>query len=200
MLPPSGRIALTLDRAAARLGTSVSRSLALIARRPDDVMLLEAGCTDAEVAAITGQSRDIWEEVARIAHANGCVITIYIDDVTLSGDKVPMHVVWEIKRVIHGGGLRYHKEKRAVDRSAEVTGVILNKGEMLPPNRVRRKRRALERAKHAERRRGENRRLMGQLAGLKGHAAQITSANAREATPGRPDRSGGGFELEWSPT
>jgi len=55
-----------------------------------------------------------------------------------------------------GGGLRYHKEKRAVDRSAEVTGVILEKGEMLPPNRVRRKRRTLERAKDAERRPGEN--------------------------------------------
>jgi hypothetical protein len=129
---------------------------------------------------------DIWEEAARIAHANGCVVTVYIDDVTLSGDKVPMHVVWEIKQVIFGGGLRYHKEKRAVDRSAEVTGVILEKGEMLPPNRVRRKRRTLERAKDAERRPGENKRLIGQLVGLKGHAAQIGAANARSkmADPG----------------
>jgi hypothetical protein len=102
--------------------------------------------------------------------------------VTLSGDKVPMHVVWEIKQVIFGGGLRYHKEKRAVDRSAEVTGVILEKGEMLPPNRVRRKRRTLERAKDAERRPGENTGAIDdpfQVAGLA--SAQDTSVDLNAA-------------------
>jgi hypothetical protein len=82
---------------------------------------------------------DVWEKVAQIARAHGCVITIYIDDVTLSGAEVPMAVVWEIKQVIHAGGLRYHKEKRAVDRRSEVTGVVLRAGEMLPANRHRKK-------------------------------------------------------------
>ena len=90
---------------------------------------------------------DIWAKVARIAWEHGCVITIYIDDVTLSGAKVPMTLVWEIKQIIHGGGLRYHKEKRAVERGSEVTGVVLRKGEMLPTNRHRNKLRKLKQAK-----------------------------------------------------
>ena len=107
------------------------------------------------------------------------MITIYIDDVTLSGAKVPMTVVWEIKQVIHAGGLRYHKEKRAVDRRSEVTGVVLRDGEMLPANRHRKKLRKLKQAKDREQRPRTNKCLMGQLAGIKGHVAQIVSANAR---------------------
>lgn len=124
---------------------------------------------------------DIWEKVAQIARAHGCVITIYIDDVTLSGAKVPMAVVWEIKQVIFGGGLRYHKEKRSVDRGSEVTGVVLRDGEMLPANRHRKKLRKLKQAKDREHRPTTNKSLMGQLAGMKGHVAQIAGANDRDA-------------------
>jgi hypothetical protein len=77
---------------------------------------------------------DVWEKVAEVAHANGCIVTIYIDDVTLSGARVPEALVWQIKQIIHRGGLRYHKEKRSVDRPAEVTGVILRQGALLLPN------------------------------------------------------------------
>ena len=121
---------------------------------------------------------DVWEKVARIARTHGCVITIYIDDVTLSGTKVPMAVVWKIKQVIHAGGLRYHKEKRAVDRRSEVTGVVLRDGEMLPANRHRMKLRKLKQAKDRELRPRTNKSLMGQLAGIKGHVEQIVRAGA----------------------
>lgn len=115
---------------------------------------------------------DIWEKAARIARGHGCVITIYIDDVTISGAKVPMTLVWEIKQVIHGGGLRYHKEKRAVDRRSEVTGVVLRDGEMLVANRHRNKLRKLRQAKDRERRPGANKSLMGKPAGMQSHVAQ----------------------------
>ena len=132
---------------------------------------------------------DIWEKVARIARANGCVITIYIDDVTLSGAKVPDGLVWEIKQVIHGGGLRYHKEKRAVDRRSEVTGVVLRDGEMLVANRHRNKLRKLKQANDRERRPEANKSLIGQLAGMRGTVDQIRSANLRRAEPG-PEKAG----------
>ena len=127
---------------------------------------------------------DIWAKVARIAWEHGCVITIYIDDVTLSGAKVPMTLVWEIKQIIHGGGLRYHKEKRAVERGSEVTGVVLRKGEMLPTNRHRNKLRKLKQAEDRERRPRMNKSLMGQLAGMKRHVAQLASANVRDPKAG----------------
>jgi hypothetical protein len=131
---------------------------------------------------------DVWEKAAQIAREHGCVISIYIDDVTLSGAKVPMTVVWEIKQIIHRGGLRYHKEKRAVERRSEVTGVVLRDGEMLPANRHRKKLRTLKQAKDRERRPGTNKSLIGQLAGMKGHVAQIASANDRKRV--RHDTSG----------
>jgi hypothetical protein len=129
---------------------------------------------------------DIWEEVARIAREHGCVVTVYIDDMTLSGAKVARALVWEIKQVIHGGGLRYHKEKRAVDRRCEVTGVVLRDGEMLVANRHRDKLRKLKQAKDRERRPEANKSLMGQLAGMKGTVDQITSANLGGGDPGWP--------------
>ena len=36
---------------------------------------------------------DVWEKVARIAKANGCVVTIWIDDITISGTKVSKSLV-----------------------------------------------------------------------------------------------------------
>ena len=123
---------------------------------------------------------DVWENVARIAKTHGCVVTIWIDDVTFSGLKVPMAVVWEIKQAINGGGLRYHKEKRAVDRHAEVTGVVIREGKLLVPNRQRLKLRNLKRAKDRERRPQANKNLMGRLAGMKGQVAQIAAGNLME--------------------
>jgi hypothetical protein len=122
---------------------------------------------------------DIWNEVARISRENGGVVTVYIDDVTISGAKVPKALVWKMKQVIHGGGLRYHKEKRAADRPCEVTGVILRDGEMLVPNRYRDKLRKLKQAKDRDRGPKVNKGLVGQLAGMQGMVDQVRNANLR---------------------
>jgi hypothetical protein len=121
---------------------------------------------------------DVWEKVAGIAKANGCEVSIWIDDITVSGPKLPTSVVWDIKRAIHAGGLRYHKEKRAVDRRAEVTGVVIRGGKLLPPNRQWRKLRDAKREFHREHRPERSKRLMGRLAGLNGQVAQIAAGNA----------------------
>jgi hypothetical protein len=123
---------------------------------------------------------DVWEEVASIAKANGCVVSIWIDDITVSGPKVPTSVMWEIKQAIHGGGLRYHKEKRAVDRRAEVTGVVVRDGRLEVPNRQRRKLHDLRRQEDRERRLRPNKGLIDRLAGLNGQVAQIAAANLKE--------------------
>ena len=120
---------------------------------------------------------DVWEKVARIAKANGCVVSIWIDDITVSGPKLPTSVIWDIKHAIHAGGLRYHKEKRAVDRRAEVTGVVIRDGKLLPPNRQWRKLRNLKREVHREHQPERNRSLIGRLAGMNGQVAQIAAGN-----------------------
>lgn len=59
---------------------------------------------------------DIWENIATIAKAAGCKITVYIDDVTVSGDKVPDKLLWHIKQEIKRARLK----ARACLRSASV--------------------------------------------------------------------------------
>ncbi len=82
---------------------------------------------------------DVWCALADIARKHGFTLTVYVDDVTVSGDHVPEHIVWEMKRIIYTAGLRYHKEKRFVDVPADITGVILRNGRLLLPNRQHQK-------------------------------------------------------------
>jgi hypothetical protein len=82
---------------------------------------------------------DMWSAISRIACEAGCTVTIYMDDVTVSGDRVPGDALWAIKRQIHTHGLRYHKERRYRGKFAEVTGVIIRDGKLLVPNRQRKK-------------------------------------------------------------
>ena len=82
---------------------------------------------------------DMWLEIALVAKAAACILTVYIDDITVSGDAVPERLAWEIRKQIFSRGLRYHKERHYVGNSAEVTGTVLKEGKMLVPNRQLRK-------------------------------------------------------------
>lgn len=83
---------------------------------------------------------DVWCALADVGKRHGFTLTVYVDDVTVSGDHVPEHIVWDMKRIIYAAGLRYHKEKRFVDVPADITGVILRDGRLLLPNRQHQKR------------------------------------------------------------
>ncbi|WP_211230265.1 reverse transcriptase family protein [Inquilinus limosus] len=78
---------------------------------------------------------DLWQSIADICSKNGYTLTVYIDDVTISGPTLSAAAIWKIKKLIHRHGLQYHKEKIYVDRPAEVTGVIVRNGRLLVPNR-----------------------------------------------------------------
>jgi hypothetical protein len=127
---------------------------------------------------------DVWENVAQLAKGAGCTLSIYIDDMTLSGTHVPQKLVWAVKRAIHAGGLRYHKEKRAVDRACEVTGVIITNKELRAPNRQHKKLREAKKLMDALRRNPvSSSRIVGRLAGLTGQFNQIYSANSPSQFP-----------------
>jgi retron-type reverse transcriptase len=82
---------------------------------------------------------DMWLEIAKIAMQAGCTLTVYMDDITISGDYVPDRVIWEIKKEIHKRGLRYHKEHRYAGGIGEVTGTVVRNGRLQVPNRQRKK-------------------------------------------------------------
>ena len=83
--------------------------------------------------------RDMWLKIADIAHTAGCTISVYMDDVTVSGETVPELVMWKIRQQVHSRGLTYHKERHFKNGVGEVTGVIVRDGKTVLPNRQRKK-------------------------------------------------------------
>jgi hypothetical protein len=78
---------------------------------------------------------DLWQQISAICNRHGYILTVYIDDVTVSGQAVSAGVMWEIRKQIHKSGLNCHKEKSFIDSTAEVTGVVIRDGALYPPNR-----------------------------------------------------------------
>lgn len=123
---------------------------------------------------------DVWQAVAQICRQHGCILTVYIDDVTVSGASVSAKVMWQIKHAIHRSGLRYHKEKAFFDRPAEVTGVIVGADQLAVPNRQLKKISDLRRQIRSTKGELESLKLKEKLTGLHAQTKQI-SRNMREA-------------------
>ena len=119
---------------------------------------------------------DLWAKIAEFCDARGYLFTVYIDDVTVSGARVPKAAMWEIRRMIHGHGLIAHKAKTYVDRPAEVTGVVIRNGNLVAPFRQHQKRyeakALLKTIPDCERDA-----LVGRISGLEGQIRQIAQNN-----------------------
>lgn len=119
---------------------------------------------------------DLWESIDQFCKKRGFTFTVYVDDVTISGAKVPRSAIWEVRQMIRKAGLHYHKEKTFVDGAAEITGVIVGDGQLCAPFRQHKKMREArlllssaveeDRAAHTAR-----------MAGIRGQIKQIASKN-----------------------
>jgi signal transduction histidine kinase len=125
---------------------------------------------------------DVWNAIAVICKTNGYTLTVYIDDVTISGASVSAKVLWEVKKEIHRAGHRYHKEKLFVDGPAEITGVMVIGNDLVPPNRQQKKVRESTKALKERLNANAARKLENKLTGLKGQIKQIR-AEARLVAP-----------------
>lgn len=81
--------------------------------------------------------KPMWDEIAKLVHEAGCIITIYVDDVTVSGPFVAEDLIWQIKQILRGYGHSYQqkKERRHWERAAEITGVIIGPDKVCVPHR-----------------------------------------------------------------
>ncbi len=118
---------------------------------------------------------DVWEAIAAKCKANGYRLTVYIDDVTISGASLSPQVLWDIKRLLHRSGLRYHKEKHFVDRPAEITGVIVDGDRLLVPNRQLKKLYQIQKDLKGNLPSKEEGKMRERLMGLRGQVAQIAA-------------------------
>ncbi len=125
---------------------------------------------------------DMWEEVAKIVRTNGCCLSVYADDLTISGSVVPEQAIWKIKQALHKHGHRYKlsKERSKHLKPAEITGVILIRDRLLAPNRQHKKlyavRQELRKARSPMRRVTLETQLKGRIAQM----GQIVDAKSRQ--------------------
>lgn len=120
---------------------------------------------------------DMWSEIdGLVRHAN-CKLSVYVDDVTISGIQVPKSLAWQIRKVVHKYGHRAHpgKEKRVIGRPVEITGVVINGSRLKLPNRQHKKLAELKQAY----RRGEygpdRKKMLRQISGREAQAHQVLS-------------------------
>lgn len=81
---------------------------------------------------------DMWEEISSAVADAGCTLSVYADDLTISGANVPEALIWKIKKQLYRHGHRYNvsKERSKHLRPAEITGVILRRDRLYAPNRI----------------------------------------------------------------
>lgn len=79
----------------------------------------------------------MWAEISMIAQSAGCRLTVYVDDITVSGPIVRGETIYAIKQVLVRFGHRHHptKEKRHTNRAAEITGIIVAPSHLSVPHR-----------------------------------------------------------------
>ena len=84
---------------------------------------------------------DMWNEIQELVAAADCQMSLYVDDITISGEHVPEALVFEIKGVLHRHGHDYSKRKegRKHGTLAEVTGLMVGSGKAMVPHRHYRK-------------------------------------------------------------
>lgn len=77
----------------------------------------------------------LWDEVRAIAASAECMPSLYMDDLTISGDDVPWNTVQSpVRKALNQSGFFGHKEVSAKGTPALVTGIMVGVGKAtLPP-------------------------------------------------------------------
>ena len=85
--------------------------------------------------------KDMWDEIYESVQEYNCRMSLYVDDLTVSGNFVPGHLVWEIERILHRHGhlSNSKKRKKALKGPIEITGVIVDQDRLVVPNRQHKK-------------------------------------------------------------
>lgn len=123
---------------------------------------------------------EMWENIYNLVSQAGCLMTVYMDDLTVSGKKIPKGLMWEIKKEIYKHELKYHKEKHYNNKPSEISGVIISNNTAETPNRRLLKIYQLKQKLIEETNLKLKRKLAQQLRGSIEEAKQIQLANFHE--------------------
>jgi hypothetical protein len=77
---------------------------------------------------------DLFDGINALCVSEGCVMTLYVDDITVSGENANKGLIAQIKQLIHRAGLTAHKIKTFDAVPATVTGVIVHGNRLVLPH------------------------------------------------------------------
>ena len=119
----------------------------------------------------------MWREVSGLTRSYGCTLSVYADDITVSGDIVPKRLIWKIKVCVHRHGLRLKakKEVSLFRAPADITGVIVKGDQTRLPNRQLKKLATLREQRRTAANPRTKRKLDGQIAGRLAQRRQVES-------------------------
>lgn len=120
---------------------------------------------------------DMWLEISKVCELADNKVTVYADDITISGLNVLGEDIWKIKQILHRHGHKFQieKERAIVDRKVEITGVIVSKSSILLPNRQHKKMRETQLELTSAKSKDDKNRLKMALRGRVAQANQIVS-------------------------
>lgn len=84
-------------------------------------------------------SKHIFDEIDRLTKNGKCIMTLYVDDITISGERSSKRLLWEVNKIIQRNGLKV-KNKKSISyapfRPKTVTGVIITGDQPRIPNKL----------------------------------------------------------------
>lgn len=117
----------------------------------------------------------MWKEVTTLVQGSGCKVSLYADDITISGPVVRKAMIWKIKTIIHRHGMRLKpaKEVSLISAPADITGVIVRDDRTRIPNRQLKKLAELKKQRGATHNPKLRKKLDSQIAGRRAQRRQV---------------------------
>lgn len=121
--------------------------------------------------------KDMWDEIEILVSKYDCRLSVYIDNLTISGNVVPGKLIWEIKKTLrkHGHKHKTEKEQSKFMKPTEITGVILSGGRLLAPNRQLKRLHEVRKKIKMTRSPSQLKKLKAELTGREAQLNQITN-------------------------
>jgi len=136
--------------------------------------------------------REMWDEIATLVEKSGCKLSLYADDITISGPLVTGDLCRQIKRVLmrHGHHHSEEKEHALISQPADITGVIVRGSQLLLPNRQHVKQKQLSRTLANATSSEERSALLKKSAGHKAQVNQLLRRNEEQLEHCLPRKNG----------
>ncbi|TBW32842.1 RNA-directed DNA polymerase [Siculibacillus lacustris] len=135
---------------------------------------------------------DMWKEIEAHVKQRGCKLSVYADDLTISGDVVPGELVFDIKATMlrHGHQYSAKKERSKIMKPVEITGVIVANNQLLIPNRQHRSIVIAQRKLGKEKKLRERLKITNELKGRNAQKNQIKNHPGQPTTDAIPTPTG----------